>query len=526
MFFCLIMLLITFSSIQAAGQESVFTYVLDSEDQQTADPMMTTEFYTIPMNIYDGLVRADTIAPGQSAIVPALAESWEISDDGLVYTFYLRKGVKFHNGEELKADDVLFTINRMMDPQTKAKNTDFYDAIKGAKAFLNGEADSVEGVKVIDDYTVEITLEAAYSPFIALLAAPPCAIFNRKATTEAGSDFGLIPEKTIGTGPFKLVSWTVNDQMTVEAFDDYYRGRPEVDRMIGKIIPDPATARMLFENGEIDVFDCDFAISQIPFFLESEKWSKQVVYGPRVGTYYYCINQSIEPFDDIRIRKAFQHAIDRDLLLNKLYGGRGTIANAILPRGLYGFNPNSQAIEYNPEKAKELMAEAGYPNGFEMEIAMITGSSSVKTNEVVQAMLMQVGIKATLKQMDSAAFYGTRSEGTLPMYTSNWSADFNDPDNFIYTFFSRKNTGARSFNYDNPKVQDDIIRAREMVDPEERIALYHEIERKIVHEDAAWLPLYTLDHYFVVQPRVKNFKVSWNGWSGMSYYGIKIVEED
>jgi len=127
MVLCLMLILIAVCSIQAANKGRVFTYVLDLVDQETADPQMTTWAYTIPMNIFDGLVRAETIAPGQSDLVSAIAESWEISDDGLVYTFHLRKGVKFHNGEELKADDVLFTINRMMDPKTKALNTDFYD---------------------------------------------------------------------------------------------------------------------------------------------------------------------------------------------------------------------------------------------------------------------------------------------------------------------------------------------------------------------------------------------------------------
>jgi len=524
MILCLMLILIAVCSIQAANKEIVFTYILDTVDQETADPQMTTWAYTIPMNIFDGLVRAETIAPGQSDLVPAIAESWEISDDGLVYTFHLRKGVKFHNGEELKADDVLFTINRMMDPKTKALNTDFYDMIKGAKECLNGEADSVEGVKVLDDYTVQITLEEPFAPFLALLAAPPCAIFNRKATTEAGRDFGLIPEKTIGTGPFKLISWTVNDEMTVEAFDNYYRGRPKVDKMIGKIIPDVATQRMLFENGEIDAFDCDFATSQIPYFLESEKWSKQVVSGPRVGVYYYHINESIKPFDDVRVRKAFQYAVDRKSLLDKLYNGKGILANGIMPKGLLGYNPNLEQIPYDPEKAKELLAEAGYPNGFDMEIAQISGTT-LKRDEVVQAMLANIGIKVKIESMDNAAYYGTRSEGKLPMYSNVWSADFNDPDNFFYTFFSRKNNVARSFNYNNPEVQDEIERAREIVDPKERIALYQELEKKIVHEDAAWLPLFSLDHLFVVQPRVKNFKVAWNGWSSMPFYGIEIVEQ-
>jgi len=495
MVLCFVLILIAVCSIQAANKERVFTYILDTEDQETADPQMTTWAYTIPMNIFDGLVRADTIAPGQSDLVPALAESWEISDDGLVYTFHLRKGVKFHNGEELKADDVLFTINRMMDPKTRALNTDFYYAIKGAKACLDGEADLVEGVKVIDDYTIEITLEEAYSPFLALLASPPCAIFNRKATTEAGRDLGLITNKTLGTGPFKLTSWAENKEMT-------------------------------FETGEIDVFDCDYAKSQIPYFVESEKWSKQVVSGPRVGIYYYNINESIKPFDDVRVRKAMQYTIDRKLLLDKLYNGKGIIANGIMPNGLVGYNPDLEAIPYDPEKAKQLLTEAGYPNGFDMEIAMISGSAtSLKCNEAVQAMLTNVGIKVKLKQMDSAAYYGVRREGTLPMYISDWSADFNDPDNFVYTFFSRKNTAARSFNYNNPEVQDEIERARTIVDPKERIALYQELEKKIVHEDAAWIPLFTLEHLFVVQPKVKNFKVAWNGWSGMSYYGMEIIDK-
>jgi len=158
---------------------------------------------------------------------------------------------------------------------------------------------------------------------------------------------------------------------------------------------------------------------------------------------------------------------------------------------------------------------------------MISGSTGAfpKCNEAVQAMLANVGIKVKLKSMDNAAFYGTRREGKLPMYTNVWSADFNDPDNFFYTFFSKKNTVVRSFNYNNPEVQDEIVRARKIVNPKERISLYQELEKKIVHEDAAWLPLYSLDHLFVVQPKVKNFKVAWNGWSSMPFYGLEIIDK-
>lgn len=206
-----------------------------------------------------------------------------------------------------------------------------------------------------------------------------------------------------------------------------------------------------------------------------------------------------------------------------MYFGKGQIVNGVMPPGLYGYNADITQIEYNPEKAKELLAEAGYPDGFDMTIAQVSDSpTSLKINEVVQAELLKIGVNVTIEQSDSSTFYGIRKTGELPMYLSDWSADFNDPDNFIYTFFAEGNTVRRSFNYTNDEVKADIEKARTMTDPEERIALYQEIEEKIVHEDAAWIPLFELDHLFVLQPYVNNYEVSWNGWSNQSYYSIEI----
>jgi peptide/nickel transport system substrate-binding protein/oligopeptide transport system substrate-binding protein len=506
------------------GAEKVLKIAF-TEDPGTGDVQLTTDDYGIPINIYDRLVEAVTTSPGVSELVPGLAEKWEVSDDGKVYTFYLRKGVKFHNGEELKADDVLFTFDRMLDPKTKALNTDFVDMIEGAKERMEGKADSVNGLKVVDDYIIEITLGEAFAPFLANLATPAGSIYNRKATEKAGDKFGIDVECTVGTGPFKLKNWTVNEKVTLEAFDDYFRGRSGLDEIVFKIIPDAETQRMLFETGELDVFDCDNARSQIPYFEGSDKWKNHIVMGPRVGVYYYCINEDIEPFQDVRVRKAMQLAIDREAILEKMFYGKGQVVSTIMPPGLAGYNPDAPQIPYDPQKAKELLKEAGYPNGFDMEAAQVTDSpSSLKMNEVVQSMLKEIGINMKITQMDSASFYGTRKEGKLPMYYSNWSADFNDPDNFIYTFFAPRNTVARSFNYKNEDVAEKLETARSMTNQEERYKLYQEIEQTIVIKDAAWIPLFTLQHLFVVQPKVKNFKVSWNGWSNMPYYGIEIEE--
>ncbi len=519
----LIAALLVASSAAGFCAGSNYLRVATTTDPGTTDVQLTTDEYGVPLNIYDRLVEAQTTKPGVSELVPGLAEKWSVSKDGLVYTFNLRKGVKFHNGETLKADDVLFTFDRMLNPATKALNTDFLDMIAGAKERMDGKAETVSGLKVVDDNTIQITLAKPFAPFVANLATPAGSIYNRKAVMAAGDQFGLDPKKTVGTGAFILDSWTLNDTIVLKANPAYWRGKPTVAGLEIKIVPDANTQRLLFETGDIDVLDLDNARSQVPYFRGSAKYKDFIVSGPRVGIYYYCLNESIKPLDDLRVRKALQMAIDRKTLLDKLYNGEGTIENGIFPHGLLAFNPKLPAIPYDQKKAKELLAAAGYKDGFDMEIAQVTDSAStLKLNEAVQAMLGEVGVRVKITQMDSASYFATRKQGKLPSYESDWSADYNDPDNFIYTFFSEKNTVARSYNYGNKDVFAKLEQARVMTDQAKRIALYQALEKTVVQDDAAWIPLFSLNHLFVVQPYVKNFKVSWNGWSNMPYYGVTV----
>ena len=511
-------------STSSGTDTSGFLVVPLVADIQTADVHKTTKDYETPLNIYDRLVDIEVKEDGSSEIVPSLAESWEISGDALTYTFHLRQGVKFHNGEELTADDVEYSFTRQLSVEG-AVNTDFLAQIKGASQLLEGTADQLEGFETVDDYTFTITLSEPYAGFLACLSTPGCSIYNREATEAAGDQFGLDPSVTVGTGPFRLTDWTINDQLVLTRYEDYWKGPSELPGVVIRIVPDTETQRMMFESGELDVVDLDYLPDAVDDF--TTRYPDQIVSGPRVGTTYFTMNQNIEPFQDVRVRKAVQMAIDRQAILDALYGGRGQVENGIYPHGLYGFNSSLPEITYDPEEAKALLAEAGYANGFEMQIAADSSASDATNQalEIIQAQLGEIGIQAEIQNMDESTWLATRNSGEMGSFMSTWTADYNDPDNFIYTFFGTpENTKLRSLNYSDTEVMERVQKARTIVDADERIAEYQALEEKIVTEDAAWVPMYSRTHSFAVSKRVQGFEVPWNGLSDCYFYGLSLSE--
>ena len=493
-------------------------------DIQTADVQKTSKDYEVPFNIFDRLVDVEVGTDGNSKIVPSLAESWDISDDGLEYTFHLRQGVKFHNGNDFTAEDVAYTFHRMLTVEGGV-NTEFIDQIKGADELLAGETDTLEGVEVVDDYTIKVTLKEPFAGFLASISSPGVSIYDSEATEAAGDQFGMDPSVTVGTVPFEFSSWSFNNQLVLTRNEDYWKGASGLPGVVIKIIPDTETQSMMFESGELDILDLDYAADSVDRFTET--YPDQIVQGPRVGIVYFTMNFNKEPFQDVRVRKAVQMSIDRQAILDALYGGRGQVEQGIFPHGLIGFNPDQEEIKYDPEAAKALLAEAGYADGFDMEIAADSSASDTMTMalEIVSDQLAEVGIRAEIKNYDESTWLETRKSGELGSFMSTWSADYNDPDNFIYTFFgNEEKTRIRSINYPDTEVMERVAKARTIVNEDERLAEYKALEEKLIHEDAAWVPMFSRLHLFAVSKRVQGFAPLWSGLSDQLFYNISLSE--
>lgn len=498
---------------------------LDSEPV-LVDPQRISEKYTVVLNVFDRLVEEKEV-DGHNRLVPSLADSWEISPDGLVYVFRLHPGVTFSNGSALTAEDVGFTLQRMIThPDSRSRNLAM--SIQGAEELRKGSTDKLAGFKIVDDHTFTITLAYPCATFLEGLTTPGASILDKETTQKAGNTFGQTPETTVGTGPFVLTKWKRQKGILMKANPKHWAGPPKCDGLNMQFYAESSPLRQMFLNGELDILDLDRLGIDAEYFIRGDIYRQNLIRGHRVGISYIALNQSVPPLQDVRVRKALQLALDRRALLHAAISNRGILENGIFPRGLKGNNPDLPEIPFDPEKAKQLLQEAGYGNGFDLTIGYSAGTTQrVKDMlKLTAAMWKKAGVRASLLEMENRAFLERRRKGELACYTGTWSADYNDPDNFISEFFgSRESTLARSLCYPDQEVMKRIAAARSIVDPEARIREYHQLEKKIVQDDAAWIPLYSGYHFFVVGDRVKGFQVRWNGWSSNRYADVTVKAE-
>ena len=499
---------------EASAEPDTSRYLVAVEDEpDTVDFQCTSLYYTIAQNVFNRLVEMENDGDGNVTILPSLAESWDISADRRSYTFHLRKGVAFSNGSPLTSSDVLYTFTRLL-THPDACNRDIAEGITGAEALENGEADRLSGFEILSDLDFTITLEKPFEAFLACLSMPGASIMDEETTSAAGDRFGLDPACTVGTGSFILQSWVPGKGMLLAANPDCWDGAPKCAGLDLRFVTEAETVRMMFEKGELDILALDDLGNSAEFFIHGDIYQDRLYQVQQIGTTYIALNESVKPLDDVRVRKALQLALNRTVLLDAVFSGRGVVENGIFSHGLYGFNPSLPEIPYAQEEAKALLAEAGYPDGFDLVISVRASSTSrvMTLVELTASMWKQAGVRASFKVMDESEFMSLRKSGALACYAATWIADYNDPDNYMYTFFgSTENTAFRSLCYPREEIMARVRAARAIPDAEARVEEYRELEKIIVQDDAAWIPLFSRLRYYVASERVEGFRVSWNG---------------
>ncbi len=472
--------------------------LIDSRDQydpRSLDPALSTDVPTgrAVGYVFDGLTRFDPSAK----VEPSLAERWNVTPDGLVYTFHLRRGVTFHDGAVFTARNVASSWERALDPTTKSGAAQFLFPIKGAREFNAGTAKSVSGIVVRDDSTLVVTLAEPLAIFTKMLAMPVAAVVPEHVP----ADFG---EHPIGTGPWKLVEWKHDDYLLFARNPSYFGGAAKTDTLRARIIAEPSTAVAEFESGNVDVLQIPAA--EAADWEEDESRRPLLMSTPALELVYIGINTTRGPLADVRVRQAINYAIDVNRIIERLIGGRGTRAAGVIPPALAGYDSARKPYPYDTLKARQLLAAAGHPNGIDVELWAPADPVYLRIAETVQAYLNNVGIRTKIVQREPAASRAAARKGETDMILKDWYADYPDAEDFLYPLLHSTNKGAGgnvSF-YANPVFDSIVTTARHELDESKRNQLYREAD-SVAFKDAPMVFLYFYDELYAVQPWVKHF---------------------
>ncbi len=465
-----------------------------SGDPVTLDPAQASDATSsaVVRNLFSGLVSFGV----DTKIVPAIAESWQLSEDGRTWTFQIRQGVKFHSGEEVTADDVLYTLERVL----KGPNAHFVDEIEGVQEFIRGEEKSVKGIRVLGEHEIEITLTSPFTPLLSSLATGVGGIVRR------GTDLRV--ESPSGAGPFRLKTWLRGDRILLEPFREYYGGMPYVDEL-QFLIRKPEENLSLFREGKLD--HTELRPPEVEKMELDPEYSRFLVCQPSLNTHYIGFNLRLEtPFKERAVRQALNFAVDREDLVNATAGGRAVVAKGVFPPGLPSYNPNLESYSYDPDRARTLLEEAGYPNGLphRYQLDLRDSQLQLKRGELIRSYFEEIGVRLTLNPLPWEELLGLVRSGGSTLFMIGWVSDTGDPDNFLYPLFYSENQGERgnSTFYSNLNVDGLILKARAEKNPHQRLRLYQEVEKLIV-EDSPWVFLFHPVTCFIHRPGVHGFRI-------------------
>ncbi|MBN2246286.1 MAG: ABC transporter substrate-binding protein [Candidatus Aminicenantes bacterium] len=471
---------------------------------RTLDPALLTDIYSVTVikQLLDGLVQFDQ----NLNVIPAIARSWKISADGLTYTFYLREGVKFHNGREVTADDFVYSFSRIIDPKIKSPAAQFLEKVLGFKEFQAGKKNYVEGLRSVGKYTLKITLSEPFYPFISVLGIINLKVVPKEELEKPGSVFHKFP---IGTGPFKFASMKEGEEIVLEANPDYFDGRPYLDKIIFTIFHgDPWEGIFRsFVEGKLEETKVPFKEFRDPSKLKDF----YIVRKPLLSLRFYGMQVKTKPFDNKKVRQAINCAINKQQIDREAFRGMDQITDRIIPSGMPGSSPVKIPYPYSPKRARELLSEAGYPGG--KGIPPIEFWSAQKAEmtrkelEIVRSNLADVGLNLQVyTETNWKKFEGMMASYKTPMFRYAWYIDFPDPDNFLGILFHSKSK-CNYMAYHNPEVDHLLDKARVERDYLKRIEMYRKVE-EIILEDAPIVP--TINHIFqqAYQPYVRGVEVN------------------
>lgn len=452
--------------------------------------------------------------------IPWLAESWE-TEDSQTWTFHLREGVTFHDGTPFNAEAVLWNIDRWRDPDNEwrfGRTFEYYTA-------EFGEDLAIEEANVIDEYTIEIKLAQPSAVLLAKLSLG--FVFGMNSPTavmEQGDTYGTPAGGAVGTGPFKFVEWIPDDRIVLERNEDWWGEGPYLSRLIFRSIPDNSARFAELQAGTIHQANT-VAQTDLPAADADPNITVNIL--PATSTGYIAFQQCTEPFDKLEVRQAIAHAVNWQALIDPFYGKYGQLAGSFQPPAILGSNPDIQPYEYDPDRAMELLAQAGLPDGFETDfwyIPVVRGyfPDSKAIAEAIAADLARVGIRVNLMTEDWGAYLEHRNEGAFPMWMLGWGSDNGDPDNYLGWHFSHPVGEPKAEDcYGNDRVAELLVEGRVVADPDERELIYQEAEQ-LIHEDVARIPVVWASTPWVLRNEVRGYTpVVFRSW----YDHVWIAEE-
>ncbi len=476
--------------------------------------------------VYNRLVE---FKRGSTEVEPALAESWDISEDGLTYTFHLRKGVKFHSNKEftptrdLNADDVVFSFNRQLDP-----NHPYHNVSKATYPYFKAMKFPalLKSVEKVDENTVKFTLNKKDATFLSSLGMDFTSIYSAEyadAMLKAGKP-ETIDSTPIGTGPFAFTGYVLDQASRYVAHKDYWNGKADFDRLIFEIVPDATTRYAKLQAGQCDLIDFPNATD-----IEKMKTDPKVnlLSNPGLNIAYVAFNTEKAPFDNVKVRQALNLAVDKKAIIDIVYQGAGVAAKNPLPPTIWGYNNSLPDSEYNIEKAKQLLAEAGYPNGFETElwvqpVVRASNPNPRRMSEIIQADWAKIGVKAKLVTYEWGDYIKRTKAGELTAGTYGWSGDNGDPDNFLSPLFGSSNIGNSNYaRFNNPELDALLDKAIGLSDKTERTKLYEQAQ-VLLREQAPWINVAHSINFAPTSKRVQDYKQSPFGYTYL--YGTKLTD--